>query len=192
MAEYKKQVTFATVAAIALVAILASAVIYLPLGTSPTTGTQPPTGNSTYAACPPGSAGSRTNCDYSGGPSLYILVNGSGVNPTFTVSPGENITLVLDITSTQPLNVSLSVEQPTVIPSGGCTPPTPCPAPANGITVPLSTELITVPASGIAIPVVIGKGVQPGSYMLQIDAIVLRTQLPHLGFLAGVNLQVKG
>ncbi len=41
MAEYKREVTFATVAAIAVVVVLASAVMYLPMGTSPTTGTQP-------------------------------------------------------------------------------------------------------------------------------------------------------
>ena len=37
MAEYKRQITFATVAAVAIVVVLASAVVYLPLGTNPTT-----------------------------------------------------------------------------------------------------------------------------------------------------------
>jgi len=41
MAEYKREVTFAMVAAIAVVVVLASAVMYLPLGTNQTTGTPP-------------------------------------------------------------------------------------------------------------------------------------------------------
>jgi hypothetical protein len=41
MAEYRREVTVAAVAAIAVVVVLASAVMYLPLGTSPTTGPPP-------------------------------------------------------------------------------------------------------------------------------------------------------
>ncbi len=47
MAEYKKEVTVATVAAIAVVIALASAVAYLPLVTTPTTGSQTPGSTST-------------------------------------------------------------------------------------------------------------------------------------------------
>jgi hypothetical protein len=41
MAEYKREATFAMVAAIAVVVVLASAVMYLPLGINSTTGTPP-------------------------------------------------------------------------------------------------------------------------------------------------------
>lgn len=47
MAEYKREITSAAVAAIVVVIVLASAVSYLPLGTNPTTSTQLPAAVST-------------------------------------------------------------------------------------------------------------------------------------------------
>lgn len=75
MAEYKREVTFATVAAIAVVVVLASAVMYLPMGTSPTTGT--PGGVSTSTGSTQTSLGVRTTTyTPGGGPTITTTYGG--------------------------------------------------------------------------------------------------------------------
>jgi hypothetical protein len=113
MAEYKKQVTLASVAAIVIVIAVASAVLYLPLGLGQTSETQrPSTQGSTTTESPHTTTTSGTNLTTSTiestGPSLQASTNGT------TIREGQNLAInaTLFNTQSQSLLVSTTYDWP--------------------------------------------------------------------------------
>jgi hypothetical protein len=113
-----------------------------------------------------------------GGPPFVILLNGSDTYPTYTVTAGQQVTLVVQIDASQPVSLNLSVNQQ----SGS--------AAHSGIVTNLSVQSVNAPTSGVLLHIDIGIDAAAGTYPMVVDAIE-NGVAGQVGFQAGFNLVVQ-
>lgn len=113
-------------------------------------------------------------------PPFYVLLNGSTTYSYYTVVPGDNITVVIQITAPQTVSLNLSASQQI----------TPGNSPVAGIVLGLANQTVTAPISGILMYVDIGTNVAPGTYPMAVVAAE-NTGGTEIGFSAGFNLIVQ-
>ncbi len=115
-------------------------------------------------------------------PPFEVLLNGSSVYPSYTVTRGQNIVIFVDATSKQPYLVSLNAHYQSsdkVLP--------------NGITLNLPVNTATLPILHMPLSINIAKSTTPGVYPMAVDASYYNsTDGGHVGFQAGFNLNVQG
>jgi hypothetical protein len=114
-------------------------------------------------------------------PSFTLLLNRSATFPSYTVSPGQEIVVVVQINESQPVSVALTARQQNT----SAIPYQP------GITTQLSAQTLATPASEIYLHVSIASNVLPGTYAMAVDAIE-NGVVGQVGFQAGFNLVVQG
>lgn len=112
-------------------------------------------------------------------PPFYVLLNGSSTYPSYTVAPGDLITVVIEITAQQPVTLNLSASQS----------PYPGRSPVAGIVLELANQTVSAPISGILMRVEVGMNVAPGTYSMSVNAAE-STGVPEYVFSAGFNLIV--
>jgi len=134
-------------------------------------------GNSNPAPLPPGSPPAIPISN----PTFNLLLNGSATYPPYTVSPGEEIVVVVQMNESQPVSVTLSARQQntSAVPS------------QPGITTQLSAQTFATPASEIYLHVSVASNVPSGTYPLAVDAFESGVA-GQIGFQAGFNLVVQG
>jgi hypothetical protein len=166
-------------ASAALLSILfatAIAATYLAAGTSPQMTKQSAATSSNTST--PGFAPPATPIS---NPTFNLLLNGSATYPSYTVSPGQEIVVVVQVNESQPVSVALSARQQntSAIPS------------QPGITTQLSAQTFATTASEIYLRISIAGNVSPGTYPMAVDAIENGTP-GQVGFQAGFGLVVIG
>ncbi|MDE1862084.1 MAG: hypothetical protein KGI33_04130 [Thaumarchaeota archaeon] len=115
-----------------------------------------------------------------GKPPFHILLNGSAVYPSYTVTSGHNIVILVDMVSNQTYPVSVVARYQS---SNGILP--------DGMTLNMPVSHTTIPVSHIPLSIHLAGNVKSGVYPMAVDATYLAGQTRET-FQAGFNLYVQG
>ncbi|MHB8602720.1 MAG: hypothetical protein ACYC6W_01400 [Nitrosotalea sp.] len=115
-----------------------------------------------------------------GKPPFNILLNGSSVYPSYTVTRGQNLVIFVDIESNQTYPVSLVARHQI---ADGTLP--------TGMTMDLPVSITTTPITHIPMHIHVPTNITPGVYPMAVDAIHTSGDA-HMTFQAGFNLLVGG
>lgn len=114
---------------------------------------------------------------------FYIVINGSTTYPSYTVSAGESVTLLIRIDSSLPVpGLSLSARSQDI----------PGKLALAGLAMQLPISQVNAPSSEIPLQITIGSGAVPGTYPMAVDAEENNAvNGGQIGFQAGFNLIVE-
>jgi hypothetical protein len=134
------------------------------------------------------------SAQYSAVPVLSISINSTSGYPVFQVHAGENLTILLDFTSAQRVNLNLTIRQ-VILPSDVCTPSPQTPGCRNTIDRAIQARLalasLAAPMTGLVAHIDIDSNATPGIHPMVIDAKELGVT-PSTTFGAGFELEVLG
>lgn len=170
---------------------LAVAVGYIAVSYTPTsagTANQAPNLNEITLPCPPPYPNCTSNQKVE--VPFSVLLNSSAVYPTYSVTRGQNVTIVITVISSKSMPVSITASAQST-PVGAGSSVFVSSSAGIAITLPANNLNLNVGSTITLLHIQVGATAGVGIHPMQV-AVVYPNGIGHSGFLAGFNLNVQG